>query len=290
MRTTNGDYEIEFETFGRRGDPTLLLVNGLGSQMIAYRDALCLGFATAGFHVVRYDNRDVGLSTKTPTPPPSISQVAEALAAGEPAPVAYSVADMAADGMAVLDALEVESAHVWGMSMGGMIVQTMGYAFPERVRSITSVMSTTGNREVGRSTPEALAALTEPAPTERSSYIEDDLLRRRIWASDDYDEDEARQYVAAQYDRCFHPDGTAHQYTSVMADGDRTARLAAITAPTLVIHGSKDTLIDMSGGVATAEAIDGAELVIYDGMGHDLPRSLWDSYIDQARRLAQRAG
>ena len=104
MRTTNGDYEIEFETFGRRGDPTLLLVNGLGSQMIAYRDALCLGFATAGFHVVRYDNRDVGLSTKTPTPPPSISQVAEALAAGEPAPVAYSVADMAADGMAVLDA------------------------------------------------------------------------------------------------------------------------------------------------------------------------------------------
>lgn len=290
MRTSNGDYEIEYDTFGRRGDPALLLVNGLGSQMIAYRDEFCQGLAAAGFQVIRYDNRDVGLSTKTPTDPPSIAEVTQALVAGEPAPVAYSVIDMASDGMAVLDDLEIDAAHVWGMSMGGMIVQTMGYAFSDRVRSITSVMSTTGNRDVGRSTAEALAALTEPAPVERSAYIEDDLRRRRIWASEDFDEAETREYVAAQFDRCFHPQGVAHQYTSVLADGDRTERLGAITAPTTVIHGGRDTLIDKSGGVATAEAIPGAELVIYEGMGHDLPRSLWESYIDQVRRLAQRAG
>ncbi|MCP3933982.1 MAG: alpha/beta hydrolase [Actinomycetia bacterium] len=289
MRTANGDYEIEYETFGRPTDPALLLVNGLGSQMIAYRDELCDGFVSAGFFVIRYDNRDVGLSSKTSAAPPSIGSVREAIVNQTPAPTAYSIHDMAADGMAVLDALEVDSTHVWGMSMGGMIVQTMGYTHADRVLSITSVMSTTGAPGVGQSTPEALAALMEPAPSDRDEYVEDDLRRRLVYASTDFDIGEARTYVEAQYDRCFHPDGVAHQYMAVLADGDRTQRLASITAPTSVIHGGVDTLIDVSGGVATVEAIAGAELVVYENMGHDLPRSLWESYIDEMRRLAQRA-
>ncbi len=289
MRARNGDYEIEYETFGDPTQPTVLFVNGLGSQLIAYRDDWCQLVADAGFHVVRYDNRDVGLSTKTPGNPPALADTVAALSAGLASPAAYSVSDMAADGMAVLDDLGVVSAHIWGMSMGGMIVQTMAIEHPERVRSMTSVMSTTGARSVGQSTPEASAALMSTPPSDRAGFIDADIAARHVYASHDVDWDEVRSYVGAQYDRCYHPIGVGHQMAAVISDGDRTERLAALSVPTTVIHGAIDTLITVSGGEATAAAIEGAKLVVYPTMGHDLPRRLWPALVDELVELAHRA-
>lgn len=280
MRTTNGDTEIEYETFGDPADPTLLLVNGLGSQLIAYRDGFVTAMVNAGFRVVRYDNRDVGLSSYTDGAPPSLGAVREAVTSGEPSPAPYGVSDMAADGMAVLDAVGADRAHVWGMSMGGMIVQTMAMEHADRLWSFTSVMSTTGASDVGRASPEANAALMAAPPRERAAAIEHDVANRAVYASDDTDWDEVRSYVAAQYDRAFHPRGVAHQLAAIISGGDRTARLGRVDVPCLVIHGDRDTLIDISGGRAVAAAVPGAELVEVEGMGHDLPAWLWPRLVE----------
>ena len=257
----NGDVELYYDTFGNPVDPTLLLVNGLGSQCINFAEPWCEKFVAKGFFVIRFDNRDVGLSTKLPD-------------------VAYTLRDMARDAIAVLAALGIEQAHVMGLSMGGMIVQTMAIEHPERLLSMTSMMSTTGDPDVGLSSPEARKLFTAPGPTDRESYVTRHLDSIRTWGSPAfYDEDRLRANANAAFDRCFSPDGQARQGMATATAPSRTDALRRVRIPTLVVHGSEDKLIDASGGRRTAEAIPGARFVLIDGMGHDYPPQLWDQYV-----------
>ena len=263
----NGSAEIFYETFGDPSDETLVLVNGLGSQCINYRKEWCERFVAKGLHVVRFDNRDVGLSTHFSDAPP-----------GE---AAYSLSDMAADVIAVLDALGVDRAHVMGLSMGGMIVQTLAIEHPDRLRSVTSVMSTTGEPDVGRSTEEAQARLFGPPATDRASAIANHLEGLRIWGSPGkVDEQAQAEYAGEAFDRAFDPPGVARQIVAVMASGSRADALREVKVPTLVLHGSADTLLDSSGGRRTAELIPGARFVLIEGMGHDYPEAFWDEWVD----------
>lgn len=286
---SNADTEIYYETFGTPEDPTLLLVNGLGSQLISYRPEFCRRFVDSGFHVVRYDNREVGLSTKTQGRPPSINTIVKAPSEERESLVPYTIRDMAADGVAVLDALDVDAAHIWGMSMGGMIAQTMAVEFASRVLSLTSVMSTTGNPKVGGSTPEATKVLMTPPPPDREGAIANGVEGREVIGGSLYDPAESQALGEVAFDRCFHPIGSAFQMAAITAAGNRTKVLSSITAPTTVIHGRMDPLIKLSGGEATAEAIPGATLVVYDEMGHDIPEPLWDDYVKELVALAGRA-
>ncbi|MFM8267933.1 MAG: alpha/beta fold hydrolase [Ilumatobacteraceae bacterium] len=265
----NGDVEIHFEAFGNPAHPTLLLVNGLGSQCINYPVEWCEMFAAEGLHVVRFDNRDVGLSTHLADRP-----VDEHGAA-------YRLSDMATDAVAVLDALDVERAHVMGLSMGGMIVQTLAIEHRERLLTMTSVMSSTGEPDYRRSTPRAWELLTAPGATTRDAYVEQWIEGLREWGSPAF-ADEARWRADAEraFDRSFDPDGVARQYRAVVASGSRAEGLRTVTTPTLVIHGDCDTLIDAIGGRRTAELIPGARLVIIEGMGHDYPPQLWRRWVD----------
>jgi pimeloyl-ACP methyl ester carboxylesterase len=256
----NGDVELYYETFGDPSDPALLLVNGLGGQCINFAEAWCEKFGAVGFFVIRFDNRDVGLSTKLAVP--------------------YTVGDMARDAIAVLDAAEVARAHVMGLSMGGMIAQTIAIEHPDRLLSMTSVMSTTGDPDVGQSTPEARRLSLSAPPTDRESYVARHLESIRTWGSPAYyDEDRLRANAGAAFDRCFQPDGQRRQAMAILSGSSRTAALHGVQIPTLVLHGSEDKLIDASGGRRTAEAIPGARFVLIDGMGHDYPPQLWDKYV-----------
>lgn len=258
----NGDVELYFETFGDPADPTLLLVNGLGSQCISYADDWCERFVAEGFHTVRFDNRDVGLSSKLDG-------------------VDYTLAAMALDSVAVLDAAGAERAHVMGLSMGGMIVQRLAIDHPNRLLTMTSVMSRTGEEGYGDSSPEALAILLSKPATSREEHIDSHVAAIGVYGSKPewIDEAEVRARAAAAYDRCFHPAGIARQMRAVMADGSRTEALRDVGVPALVLHGSRDTLIDPSGGRRTAEVIPGARYVEIEGMGHDYPRAVWDQWV-----------
>ena len=258
----NGDVELYYEAFGSGTDPTLLLVNGLGSQCINYADAWCKRFAAEGYQVVRFDNRDVGLSSKLDG-------------------VRYTVGDMALDALAVLDALDVPRAHVMGLSMGGMIVQRLAIDHPERLLTMTSVMSRTGEPGYGDSRPEALAILTAPPASSRDESIDSHVAAIAVYGSKPewIDDAETRARAGAAYDRCFCPAGVGRQMHAVLADGSRTEALRHVSVPTLVIHGSRDTLVDPSGGRRTAEVIPGARYVEIEGMGHDYPRPVWDRWV-----------
>lgn len=267
---TNGDCSIYYDTFGDPSDPTLLLVNGLGSQCINYDADWCAMFADEGFHVVRFDNRDVGLSTHYTGAPVDGSGAA------------YALADMAADAIAVLDALDVDAAHVMGLSMGGMIVQQLVIHHRDRVRTATSVMSRTGEREYGQSTPEAFALLTGPPVTDRSSAVERAIAGARVWGSPGHlDEARIADLAERAFDRAFDPAGVGRQFVAVGAAGSWADQLAGVTTPTLVMHGTADTLIDISGGRRTAELIPGARFVEIDGMGHDYPPAFWRRWVDE---------
>lgn len=267
--THNGDCEIYYESFGDPQDPTFLMVNGLGSQCINYHEDWCAKFVARGLHVVRFDNRDVGLSTKFDDAPVGADDAA------------YHLSDMADDAIAVLDALEVEQAHVMGLSMGGMIVQTLAIEHRERLLSMTSVMSRTGEPEYGQSTPEALALLTARPATDLESYAAAHIAGLHVWGSPAF-RDEARWRGNAEraFDRCFHPSGTTRQYKAIGASPSRADQLREVTTPTLVMHGDRDTLIDISGGARTAELIPGARFETIQGMGHDYPPQLWDEWVD----------
>jgi pimeloyl-ACP methyl ester carboxylesterase len=271
-RAVNGDYEIEYEVLGDAGGRPMLLVNGFTSQLIRWPEAFCQQLTDSGFRVVRYDNRDVGLSTKTPPGAPD-----------------YTLSDMAADGLAVLDVLGIDRAHVVGLSMGGMIVQVMAIEHPDRVASMCSVMSTTGDRSVGGASDEAMAALRTPPPAERDGYVEHAVASGRIVSGMRFDEAAARQLAGASYDRCFHPEGALRQMAAIMAAPDRTEALRQLDVPTLVVHGRLDPLIRLDGGEATAAAVPGAELLVFDEMGHDLPESTWSELVDRLDALAARA-
>jgi pimeloyl-ACP methyl ester carboxylesterase len=267
----NGEVELYYDTFGDPADPALLLVNGLGSQCINFAEPWCRKFVAEGFFVVRFDNRDVGLSTKLPDIP-------------------YTLSDMASDAIAVLDATGVERAHVMGLSMGGMIVQTMAIEHPERLSSLTSVMSTTGDSDVGQSTPEARRLFSLAAPTDRESYVARHLENIRTWGSPAYyDEDRLRENAGAAFDRCFRPDGQTRQSMAIFTASSRTEALRQVRVPTLVLHGTEDKLVDPSGGRRTAEAVPGARFVLIDGMGHDYPPQLWDQIVQLVTQHARAA-
>jgi pimeloyl-ACP methyl ester carboxylesterase len=286
----NGDVELYYETFGEPADPALLLVNGLGSQCINYRVDWCEKFVAEGFFVIRFDNRDVGLSTKFKGVEPDVPGVARAVAKGRKPSVPYTVRDMAADAIAVLDAAGVERAHVMGVSMGGMIVQTLAIDYRDRLLSMTSVMSTTGDTDVGRSSPEALALINAPPPDDRDAYIARHLESQRVWGSPAcYDEPRLRANAGEAFDRCFHPEGQARQMMAIMASPRRTDALRAVKVPALVVHGDADTLVDPSGGRRTAEVIPGARFVLVEGMGHDYPPEHWPRLVELVTEHARSA-
>ena len=282
-RAPVGGIELEYETLGRDSDPPLLLVMGLGAQLVAWDDEFCHRLVSKGLFVIRYDNRDVGLSTHLgDAPHVDIMEVFTAAVSGQKVDVPYRLEEMAHDGFGLLDHLGIDAAHVVGVSMGGMIGQTMAVIRPERVLSLTSIMSTTGDRSVGGSTPEATALLFTPPPSEREAYVKTRVETSRLLNGGvrPFDEERARRRAGLSFDRGFDPPGVARQLAAIIASGDRTPALRSLDCPTLVVHGDADPLVDHSGGVATAKAVPGAELHTVAGMGHDLPESTWDEVVD----------
>jgi pimeloyl-ACP methyl ester carboxylesterase len=287
--TVNDDVTLCYETFGDASDPTMLLVMGLSTQMIGWPDAFCEQLAERGYFVVRFDNRDIGRSTQLKSlGVPTVKQ----LLLRDKSAARYTLEHMAADGIGLLDHLGIERAHVVGVSMGGMIAQTMAARFPERVLSLASIISNTGSRWSGQPSPRMYPMLLRPAPRDREGFVRHTVETFKKIGSQGFpvDEDELRRTAERSYDRGLNPAGSVRQLAAIIASGDRTPLLRTITVPTLVIHGRKDRLVPTSGGRATAKAIPGARLVIIDGMGHDLPRGAWPRILDEIERNAARAG
>ncbi len=271
--------DLWYETAGDPADPALLLVMGLGAQLIDWPQGFVEELAGRGFHVILYDNRDAGRSALLddlglPDLP--------AVFGGDPSSVGYLLSDLAADAAALLEELGVAPAHVVGASMGGMIAQQLTIDHPDLVASLCSIMSTTGDRTVGMPTPEAAAVLMRPPATSRDEAIANTVAGSRVIGSPGYPaaQAELERRAAAKYDRGYRPQGTLRQYAAIVASPDRTAALGAVRVPTAVIHGEADPLITVSGGRATADAVPGAELLVIPGMGHDLPVELWPRIVD----------
>jgi pimeloyl-ACP methyl ester carboxylesterase len=284
-----GDVELAYERFGDPGHPALLLVMGLATQMLGWRAELCEELARRGFHVIRYDNRDVGRSTKFSShAPPTVAQ----LVRRDRKAAAYTLADMADDGAGLLDHLGIDRAHVVGASMGGMIAQTIAIRHPERVLSLVSIMSNTGARWSGQPSLGVYGVLLKRAPRDRAGYVAHQLKVLEQIGSPGFprDDDDVRRHAAMSWERGHDPAGVGRQLAAIIASGDRTAQLAGIHVPTLVVHGTKDRLVAPSGGRATAKAIPGARLLTIEGLGHDLPRGAWPQIIDGIVANAARAG
>ncbi|MFJ4847161.1 MULTISPECIES: alpha/beta fold hydrolase [unclassified Streptomyces] len=282
--------EIEYDTFGGPGRPALLLVMGLGAQLTTWRPEFCTALADQGFFVVRFDNRDSGLSTGPDgRTVPDIGTVLR----GDTSGVPYLLADMAQDTADLLGALGIPAAHVVGASMGGMIAQQLVIDHPERVLSLCSIMSTTGARSVGRASERARAVMPGPdaASLDREGVIAAGVRRYEVIGSPGFPvaRDVLRERVTAAHDRAHRPEGYTRQYAAILASPDRTAALRSVAVPTLVVHGEDDCLVDRSGGEATAAAIPGSELLLVPGMGHDLPEAVWPSVVAAIARNASRA-
>jgi pimeloyl-ACP methyl ester carboxylesterase len=277
--------EIAYETFGDPGDPPVLLVMGLATQMLGWPDELCAALAGRGHFVVRFDNRDIGLSTHLDDKP---AADVGAILGGDTSTAAYTLSDMAQDAVGLLDALSIESAHVVGASMGGMIAQTIAIEHPERVRTLTSIMSTTGDRAVGAPTEAALAVLLAPPAPGREAAQDRTVETYRVIGSPGFPFDEAaiRERAGIAYDRANDPAGVSRQLAAIWVSGDRTPGLRELDVPTLVLHGEQDPLVQVDGGRATAAAIPGAELHVVDGMGHDLPTELLEDFAERISALA----
>lgn len=289
-RVSRDGIEIEYTAAGDPGDPALLLVNGLGGQLTAWDDGFVDAFVDRGFRVLRFDNREAGLSSKTDRAIDVGAALSELQEGGTPE-VPFHLDDMADDVVAVLDAALIDEAHVFGISMGGMIAQSLAIRHPARVASLISVMSTTGEPDVGRSRREVVRALLTPGPTERDAAIEHSVrLARMVGSPDHFEEARARRAAEVGYDRCFNPSGTALQLLAITVAADRSAGLAALDVPTLVVHGDRDPLIDVSGGRRTAELVPGAELLVLEGMGHDLPTYFWPVIVESVTKLVARSG
>lgn len=272
-----GELEIAFEEFGDPDEETVLLIMGLGMQMLGWDERFCEAIAAHSYHVVRFDNRDVGLSSKVGG---KVNLLAGVL--GMTGSAAYDLSDMAADTAGLLDQLGVERAHLVGASMGGMIAQTVAAAYPERVISLCSIMAGTGKRKI-TTLPRfgVLPVLFGSAPESREDFIENSVGVFSQIGSPDYplDEDQIRARAARSYDRCFYPPGTARQLMAILASGNRTDQLAHIEAPTVVVHGREDPLVPERAGRDTAGVIPNAEYKPIEGMGHDLPQGLWPELI-----------
>ena len=284
-----GDVELAYQTMGDSADEPMLLVMGLASQMIGWPDAFCSLLVERGFFVIRFDNRDCGRSSVlddggAPSPRDALEGGADA--------VPYTLSDLAGDAAGLLDALDVAAAHLVGVSMGGMIAQTLAIEHRERVRSLASIMSTTGDPSVGGATPEAQEVLWRRPPLDdREAFAEEVVEVRAVIGSQglERDEDWSRETGRRAFDRGIYPDGSMRQIAAIVASGDRTEALGRLDVPTVVVHGTDDALISVTGGEATAAAIPGAELVLIDGMGHDLPPAAWDRIVEAIVANAARA-
>jgi pimeloyl-ACP methyl ester carboxylesterase len=287
-RAHGNGVELEYETVGDRAGRPLLLVQGLGAQLTSVEDGLCQELASRGFLVIRYDNRDAGLSTWFDQARPVNLA---AIWGGDHSTLAYTLEDMADDAVAVLDAVGVASAHAAGISLGGMIAQLLAARHPARVRSLASIMSTTGDRAVGQPTGEAASVLVASMPGDRGGFIEQAVVNAKAIGSGTaypFDAEAVRRGAARGYDRAYHPRGTGRQFAAILAAGDRTPALGTIRVPTLVVHGEQDQVIGVSGGEATAAAIGGARLLRVPGLGHELPPGFWPVLADALIELADR--
>jgi pimeloyl-ACP methyl ester carboxylesterase len=279
MRVTVRGLELEYETFGSAGALPVLLIAGFSQQLTSWDPLFCEDLAARGFFVVRFDNRDVGLSTKLDgAPRPKIP----AIMSGDLSSMAYGIEDMADDAAGLVEALGLGPVHLVGVSMGGMIAQSFAIRHAARVRSLVSIMSTPGDRSVGQPAPDTVALVMQRPPKERDENVAHGV---RVWQKIRspgfaHDEVQGRERIARNYDRSFHPEGVARQAGAIVGQRDRTAALASVRIPTAVIHGAEDTLIHVSGGRATAQAIPGSRLTVVPGMGHDLPTGVWPIVLD----------
>jgi pimeloyl-ACP methyl ester carboxylesterase len=286
--TTVGDVQLCYETFGDPGDPAMLLIMGLGTQMIGWHEDFCRALVERGFFVIRYDNRDSGRSTHFESvPPPTPGQ----LLSRRIRRPAYTLTDMANDAAGLLEALEIEAAHVVGASMGGMIAQTLAARHPERVLSLTSIMSNTGSRASGQASVRLWPYFLRRPQAGKEAFVRRIVTVFHAIGSPGFAKDDAwlREMAELSFDRGADAASTARQLGGILASGNRTVNLRRITAPTLVVHGKTDRLVRPSGGRATARAIPGARLLLIDGMGHDLPRGAWPRIIDAVVENAARA-
>jgi pimeloyl-ACP methyl ester carboxylesterase len=285
--TVNG-VELCYETFGDASDPAALLVMGLATQMVGWPDAFCEELAARGFYVIRFDNRDSGRSQKMELPVPTLRQ----LLLRDKRAARYTLEHMADDGIGLLDRLGIERAHVVGVSMGGMIAQTMAARHPDRVLSLASIMSNTGSRWSGQPSPRMYPVLLRKPPRDREGYVRHAVEVFEKIGSTGFppDPEQLRHVAQLSFDRGLNPAGSTRQLAAIIASGDRTPLLRTITAPTVVVHGTTDRLVPASGGRATAKAIPGARLVLIEGMGHDLPRGAWPQLLDAIEENAARAG
>ena len=279
--TDNRQIELEYDHFGNPTDPALLLIMGFTAQMVAWDEEFCQQLAERGHFVIRFDNRDCGLSTKLHgVPSNSDAVIMAAMMETEMPPVPYTLSDMAADAMQVLDHLNIERAHIMGASMGGMIAQTVAIEHPHRVKTLISIMSQPGELTVGQPTQEAMELIVTPAPSDRDEYIAF-APKWQLWQSKKYRSDEvSRRNAIRDFDRSNYPEGGPRQMAAIYASGSRAEGLQKLQVPTLVIHGTDDQLITPSGGERTAELIPNSTLLMVEDMGHDMPQPLWPLYLD----------
>jgi pimeloyl-ACP methyl ester carboxylesterase len=281
-----GAVKLCYETFGDPADPALLLIMGLGTQMVAWREDFCQLLVDRGFFVIRYDNRDIGRSSTMDGAPATARQIITQRVKNPP----YSLADMADDAAGLLDHLGIQKAHIVGASMGGMIAQHFAMRYPARTLSLTSIMSTVGGRVAGAPKLSVLPLLLGRPQPGKEAYVERALkVFKAVGSRTHFDEDSVREIAEQSWDRGVNGAGYGRQMAAIVSDGKRTKRLARVTAPTLVIHGKDDRLVAPSGGKATAKAIKGARLMMVDGMGHDLPRPLWPKLVDAIVANTERA-
>lgn len=292
--TANG-VSLYYEDHGPKGGEPLLLIMGLGAQMTRWPVGFIELLTARGYRVVAYDNRDVGLSEKLDAAgAPDMQAVYGAVAKGEKPNVGYVLSDMARDGVGLMDALGFARAHIVGASMGGMIAQMIAAEHPDRVLSLTSIMSSTGNPALPPARPEAMERLTNRGPdplSDLEAFLDHGVASSTVLGSPGYpvDEAELRAQIRSDYERSFYPVGFARQMAAIVASGDRRKALAGITAPTIVIHGADDPLVPKEGGEDTAANIPGAELHLIAGMGHNLPKPLWAEVVEQIDKVAKRA-
>ncbi len=278
---------IEYERMGLRNAPAVLLVMGLGAQLTAWDERLCRGIAEAGYQVVRYDNRDVGLSRMFDAECPKPMSLMPAVTAGEEVSLPYSLRDMADDAAGLLDALELESVHVVGASMGGMIAQRLAIHHEHRVRTLTSIMSTTGNPDLPAAAPEVIGMLMAPAPDDEEEALQAGVERSRVLFGGGFpfDAEEVRERLRGTRARSLNQAGMMRQMLAIRSDGDRRGGLRGLSTPTLVIHGADDPLVPIAGGHDTAEAIPGAEMLVVEGMGHSMPEGAWPRMFEAMTAL-----
>jgi pimeloyl-ACP methyl ester carboxylesterase len=286
LRAQANGIELAYDSFGDPGAPALLLIMGLGTQMIAWDESFCEQLAARGLRVIRFDNRDIGQSTwLTAAGAPDVGKLLMQALAGQPVAadsVPYTLADMAADAVGLLDALDIRLAHIVGASMGGAIGQEIAMRHGERVRTLVSIMSTSGEPGLPPPTADAMAILMTPTPTDRAGYVERFMRVMKVLRAGDHPDEEALDAQRAEraFERGVNPAGYARQLAGIIASGGRRERLRALRTPTLVVHGDRDPLVPIDCGVDVARSVPGARMVTIEGMGHALPRSTWQPVID----------